>query len=600
MAIYYECGNGLVETKWAKTYDPLDVYIVGPGPSLKKVQKDLRGRGRLIIGINTSYPFIKPDIWIGLDKPECFDRNLWFEPFKKVCRGNYSNIEFHGLAIKHFPETYFLSLSQAENIREIFTRRAHSANLVWDKSTLTAAINLAIWKGHKVIHFVGCDFGGSTDYVYGNTLTEELRKRNQRLYTNQINLLKQLTRLGISYGIKFVSCTPNSPINQFMEYKELKTALKNSAEYNSYSGSNKKILHTCEAEEIQETEPIIGHICEGITTKEIQDCIIAIANQQKTYKHKVFFSNAHNKNIKFLQEFVKRGIDIAFLDDFTEEILKEFNLHDIIDHRIENEITEGISFKSVNFEKLRSTTISKDIGVGIITYNRLDSLIRLIKSIRKFTDLTKIPVFVSDESDNEITWDWLKNQKDIISFKNKRKGIASNTNRIIECLKKFKYKIILNDDVEVQRNGWESFYPDIMKKTGIHHFLYQQHGVYSTVRPNSNEIIEIEQRPHGAVLVIDDECFKQVGYFDENFTFYGFEHVDYSDRIKKVFGYNFYYDYQGSDQYFKILDEVSSAQDKMEHFSKAREYYMQVKEIVDRIFIDSNAKNDLKQVSVFL
>lgn len=56
--------------------------------------------------------------------------------------------------------------------------------------------------------------------------------------------------------------------------------------------------------------------------------------------------------------------------------------------------------------KENSISISNDIGVGILSYNRLKSLIPLIESIRKYTDLNKTTIFVSDESSDPEVWNW--------------------------------------------------------------------------------------------------------------------------------------------------------------------------------------------------
>lgn len=407
MSIYYNCGNGLIETKWANSHNPLDIYICCPGPSLKNVQKDLRGRGRTIIGVNTSYPTIIPDIWIGLDKPECFDRNLWFEPFKKVCRGNYSNVTLHGIELKDFPETYFLSLEKANDVEEIFTRRAHSSKLVWDKSTFTAAINLAIWKGHKVIHFVGCDFGGTADYSYGNTLNSELRKRNQRLYSNQVEQLKKLTQLASKYNVRFISCTPDSPINEFMEYKDLDTALNDSKSFSSYTGSN-KIVHACDAGKLIDPRPTIGHVCNWAIMGGVQTHIMEMAKQWKSCKHKVIFLNTKGKDLKCMREFAKRGIDIEFRDNITEDTFKDLNLHGIVFHNVvkehvdnTNSWLEKVLSLNVYHGKLKGPDCRYNIAVSDYV-NKSNST--------SYTVIPPFTTFISNYSTDYLSKEYKKNR----------------------------------------------------------------------------------------------------------------------------------------------------------------------------------------------
>ena len=59
--------------------------------------EDLQNKlGVYVVGINTTYPKIKPHLWIGMDWPECYDRKLWNEPFMKIARGGRSEKMFVG------------------------------------------------------------------------------------------------------------------------------------------------------------------------------------------------------------------------------------------------------------------------------------------------------------------------------------------------------------------------------------------------------------------------------------------------------------------------------------------------------------------------
>lgn len=244
-----------------------------------------------------------------------------------------------------------------------------------------------------------------------------------------------------------------------------------------------------------------------------------------------------------------------------------------------------------------SINISNNIGVGILSYNRLESVISLIESIRKFTDLTKTTVFVSDESTDNKVWEWLKDQHDIVVMHNDRKGIAVNTNRLLRCLSRFKHKILLNDDVEVLKEGWDKFYFDQMEKYNVKSFCYYQDGVYGASRPNT-DLIKITEKPHGAVIAFNDETFKKIGYFDENFGYYGYEHVDYCMRINRAYNIdNIYYDVNESKNYFKIFNDKSGVNNKNELFNKAKKYFNDVKNDNNRIWVDASKDSWVDSVS---
>lgn len=250
--------------------------------------------------------------------------------------------------------------------------------------------------------------------------------------------------------------------------------------------------------------------------------------------------------------------------------------------------------------------ISNNIGIGILSFNRLGSLQRLIESIRKYTDLTKTTIFVSDESTNDEVRDWLAHQSDIVCVLNKtRLGIAGNTNRLLRCLSRFKYKILLNDDVEILHKGWDSFYFEAMEKTGFHHFCYRQTGIYGvTTRYETRsehkgyKINTVTTKPQGSILSFDEEAFKAVGYFDESFGIYGMEHVDWSNRIaKSKIQSPGYHDLHGSEQYFKIWDEESAIPDRISLYHQSKTVFNKLASIDDRIYVKPTENSIVPSVS---
>lgn len=259
------------------------------------------------------------------------------------------------------------------------------------------------------------------------------------------------------------------------------------------------------------------------------------------------------------------------------------------------EITQKLSFP-----------VSNDIGVGILSYNRLDCLKRLVSSIRHFTNLKRTTVFISDESDNAAVKEYLKSINDMVVLQNKeRLGVAGNTNRLMRCLARFNFKIILNDDVEVLNSGWENVYTNAMLGTGIHHFCFRQPGVYGA-KPNDERIQQINnfkiktitEKPHGAVIAYDDLAFKKVGFLDERFGMYGMEHVDWSHRVQMA-GIQpaGYHDILGSDHFFKIHNDKSAVEHRTEHLSSSRVIYDQVKKDKNRIYVEPSAKSDVPGVT---
>lgn len=225
--------------------------------------------------------------------------------------------------------------------------------------------------------------------------------------------------------------------------------------------------------------------------------------------------------------------------------------------------------------------VSNGIAVGIMSFNRAGSLRRLVDSIIRNTDLRRTTVFISDDGSTDpatVTYlNELSNNPNFVILRNQeRSGIACNSNRLLRCLSRFQYGLLLNDDVEILNHGWEYFYPDVMVKTGMHHFMYRQYGVYgadlgTVVQKNGVSLLRVEDKPHGAILAFDNQFLKTCGYFDESYGLYGMEHVDWSQRVWELGLQDAgFFDVSGSDNYFKLYAEPSAVQERSRLLQEAR------------------------------
>jgi len=227
MALWYETGNGFARTSMARCNLGIDVYLCCPGPSLKYIETSkLAKPGVMIAALTTAYPHIRPDIWFGMDEPECYDRTVWWQSFIKIARGSYQDRKCEEHLIKNCPQVYFADCKPPEDIGDIFKLRQHDVYFVWHSNTLALALHVLIWMGAKKIHFLGCDLGGGKDYYHDLVLSNDHREINKKLHLEQKEYLNFLTAEGSKQGIHLISCTPNSPINEFMTYLDLDDALK--------------------------------------------------------------------------------------------------------------------------------------------------------------------------------------------------------------------------------------------------------------------------------------------------------------------------------------------------------------------------------------
>lgn len=225
MSLYYFCGDGFARAQHARHDLGADVILCAPGPSMEKVE---RQPGIFVAALTKAYPVIKPDVFFGLDTPECYDRAVWAESFTKIARAGYQDVALDGRPLKAWPQTFFAPVRKGF-ISNIFRNRGHNKEFLWRGDTLSAALDYLVWIGARRIYFNGFDLRhvDGKDYAVGvaKKLTPELRERNQVLFDRQVAMLAEFYRLAELNGIECMSTTLGSPINKFMPYRSLGVAL---------------------------------------------------------------------------------------------------------------------------------------------------------------------------------------------------------------------------------------------------------------------------------------------------------------------------------------------------------------------------------------
>lgn len=293
--------------------------------------------------------------------------------------------------------------------------------------------------------------------------------------------------------------------------------------------------------------------------------------------------NARIKSIKTKRDIIRRG-------------------NNIVGKKAAGKVAASKFFRA---SVSRSTvSISNNVAIGILSYNRLECVKRLLSSIREHTDLSRVTLFISDEStDNKVKNFLRSNNQDYVLLDNKeRLGIAGNSNRLLKCMSRFKHCFLLNDDVEILKDGWIEAYTRAQKTSGMHHFCYRQLGLIGAknrgkpVSKNNARLLKVEEKPHGAFMYYTNKAFSKVGYFDESWGPYGMEHVDWSNRVGlsglQDLGF---YDIEGSDKFIKIHNAPSKA--SKANLKDARKKYKSVQNDKSRIKIEHSDKVRLPSIS---
>jgi hypothetical protein len=252
MALWYDCGNGHAKAQWARKDMGCDAYLFCPGPSLanydSKINEMIKQPGIMSFAINTAYPTVKPDVWIGMDRVECYDYKLWWEPFPKVIRGGYQDMHCEGFPISKCPNVFAADVEGVNQQSELFKRRQHDVKFVWHKNTLAVALHIMVWMGAKKIHLVGCDLKG-TEYCDGRQTPKDHEQVNARLYKEQQEYLRWFAKEGKMHGVELISCTSESPINDFLDFVPLSYAAGNSTK-TPKTFKKSKLIHAVDAEDL--------------------------------------------------------------------------------------------------------------------------------------------------------------------------------------------------------------------------------------------------------------------------------------------------------------------------------------------------------------
>lgn len=150
------------------------------------------------------------------------------------------------------------------------------------------------------------------------------------------------------------------------------------------------------------------------------------------------------------------------------------------------------------------------IGIGITTYMRPETDLACVKRIIDKAPKSSKIVLVQDVQ-----------------------GIAKAKNQCLSALDDCEHIFLFDADVWPTVDNWHLPYIN----SGVKHLSFTFEKMHNGVT-NGNRIllntignINIFQNPSGCMLYIHKECLETVGGFDERYTGYSYEHVEYSRRI---------------------------------------------------------------------
>ncbi len=234
-----------------------DAILACPGPSLQEAAGPLAKRppGCVLFAINTAYPTVRPDVWIGNDSPECYDAALWREPFGKFTGNACAELSWQGRRVKEFPNAHFLDKDKRDDGEKridiptnafVPKRLGDLPEFVWHW-TLFTALHVIAWMGCRRIYLVGVDLNvetpgeraGVTDAVWvppgkdaaagyqdGRQLNNRFAQINRGGMAIQLQWLPKIRDMAWKYGYELIVTGENSAARQHLPFVPLAEALE--------------------------------------------------------------------------------------------------------------------------------------------------------------------------------------------------------------------------------------------------------------------------------------------------------------------------------------------------------------------------------------
>lgn len=194
--------------------------IAGGAPSLKDFAEKARGKRIPILAINNAATVVKATMWVGGDKPVCYDSGILVDPtIMKFAIISRRKADVMGRPWQEWPNTFFFGTKEGFTSSNLLNR---DRDLVWWKNTFFIAIQLTYRLGFRTVYLAGCGFQISKEkqYAWDTNLDDGEVGQNKRLYNESVRQLKALLPHFEERGLKVVSTTPDSLANEFLPYED--------------------------------------------------------------------------------------------------------------------------------------------------------------------------------------------------------------------------------------------------------------------------------------------------------------------------------------------------------------------------------------------
>ena len=198
-------------------YTGAAAVLVGGAPSLKDQPLELLSKpGTLSMAMNNAALHFRPNLWCGVDRPECFDPSILLDPgitkFGNIAHANAGlAAPYAGTRYCQAPNMYFFTPGDApwQDYLEPM------GSVPWHQNTLFTAIAILYHMGVRTIVLAGCDFSvsGKAAYAHATNLSAEELKWNSDLYASQVVELRRLSPMFSRCGLTLMDASANGRIS---------------------------------------------------------------------------------------------------------------------------------------------------------------------------------------------------------------------------------------------------------------------------------------------------------------------------------------------------------------------------------------------------
>jgi hypothetical protein len=200
-------------------------FLLGGAPQLNDVKDRLSSSPVVKVAMNNTGTIVQPTIWIGADKAENFSASILQDPVPmKFAVISRRDNEVNGKQWKSLPNTYFMSTKQMKP-KEFFVK---NRDFAWDKNVFMMALQLVYRLGFREVYTVGCSFKITKDsqYCYDTELDQKQVEYTQNTYGAALRQIREILPLAEQEQFHICSCTPDSKLNDLVDYQDLGTALR--------------------------------------------------------------------------------------------------------------------------------------------------------------------------------------------------------------------------------------------------------------------------------------------------------------------------------------------------------------------------------------